>query len=478
MLRIQGSDRRLCDGLSRRDLLQVGGLGLAGGLSLPTLLAAEQARTVDSDAPAKSVILINLLGGPSHIDMFDMKPEAPAEIRGEFRPISSSVEGLDVCELMPLTARTMHHSCLVRTHSHLYNTHSPYNMLTGYSGPVIDGNHFKPTDHPSIGSVMQLAGLNSPGVPNYVWMPTYPGHSQGKHRAGPYGGFLGQRFDPLFTSYAATFRESIEGRNAHIDPPVPYAVAQLPALDVQPGLGPARLGRRRDLLAAVDSIRRRTGDTSSTATLGIFQQKALELLTSTRTRDAFDIAREPESIRTRYGEHLFGSCLLAARRLVESGTRFVGLTFESQLNGKQGAGQWDTHGNNFRLLKNFLLPTLDQCYSALVEDLSSRGMLDDTLVVLMGEMGRTPKVNKSAGRDHWTQCGFIVYTGAGVRRATIFGRSDKQAGWPVDYPVSSADHVATMYKLVGVDPRMAIFDRTGREHRAALDGEPIDGVIA
>ncbi len=478
MLRVQGSDRRLCDGLSRRDLLQVGGLGLAGGLSLPTLLAAEQARTIDSDAPAKSVILINLLGGPSHIDMFDMKPEAPAEIRGEFRPISSSVEGLDVCELMPLTARTMHHSCLVRTHSHLYNTHSPYNMLTGYSGPVIDGNHFKPTDHPSIGSVMQLAGLKSSGVPNYVWMPTYPGHSQGKHRAGPYGGFLGQRFDPLFTSYAATFRESIEGRNAHIDPPVPYAAAQLPALDVQPGLGPARLGRRRDLLAAVDSIRRRTDDTSATATLGIFQQKALELLTSTRTRDAFDIAREPESTRTRYGEHLFGSCLLAARRLVESGTRFVGLTFESQLNGKQGAGQWDTHGNNFRLLKNFLLPTLDQCYSALVEDLSSRGMLDDTLVVLMGEMGRTPKVNKSAGRDHWTQCGFIVYTGAGIRRGSIFGRSDRQAGWPVDYPVSSADHVATMYKLVGVDPRMPIFDRTGREHRAALDGEPIDGVIA
>ena len=478
MLRVQGSDRRLCDGLSRRDLLQVGGLGLAGGLSLPTLLAAEQARTIDSDAPAKSVILINLLGGPSHIDMFDMKPEAPAEIRGEFRPISSSVEGLDVCELMPLTARTMHHSCLVRTHSHLYNTHSPYNMLTGYSGPVIDGNHFKPTDHPSIGSVMQLAGLKSSGVPNYVWMPTYPGHSQGKHRAGPYGGFLGQQFDPLFTSYAATFRESIEGRNAHIDPPVPYAAAQLPALDVQPGLGPARLGRRRDLLAAVDSIRRRTDDTSATATLGIFQQKALELLTSTRTRDAFDIAREPESTRTRYGEHLFGSCLLAARRLVESGTRFVGLTFESQLNGKQGAGQWDTHGNNFRLLKNFLLPTLDQCYSALVEDLSSRGMLDDTLVVLMGEMGRTPKVNKSAGRDHWTQCGFIVYTGAGIRRGSIFGRSDRQAGWPVDYPVSSADHVATMYKLVGVDPRMPIFDRTGREHRAALDGDPIDGVIA
>ena len=142
MLSVLGSDRRLCDGLTRRDLMQVGGLGLAGGLSLPTLLASEEARAVDASAPAKSVILINLMGGPSHIDMFDMKPDAPAEIRGEFRPIPSSVPGLDVCELMPLTAKTMHHSCVVRTHTHLYNTHSPYNMLTGYSGPVINGYHF------------------------------------------------------------------------------------------------------------------------------------------------------------------------------------------------------------------------------------------------------------------------------------------------------------------------------------------------
>ena len=183
MLRIQGRVSRLCDGLTRRDLLQAGGLGLAGGLSLPDLLAAEQDR--GAAAPARSVILINLLGGPSHLDMFDMKPDAPAEVRGEFRPIRSNVPGLDVCELMPQTARTMHQSCVVRTHTHLYNTHSPYNLLTGYSGPVVNGNHFKPSDHPSIGSVMQVAGIESPGVPNYVWMPAFPGHSQSKHRAGP-----------------------------------------------------------------------------------------------------------------------------------------------------------------------------------------------------------------------------------------------------------------------------------------------------
>ncbi|MBQ15743.1 MAG: hypothetical protein CMJ65_01330 [Planctomycetaceae bacterium] len=476
MLRIQGRVSRLCDGLTRRDLLQAGGLGLAGGLSLPDLLAAEQDR--GAAAPARSVILINLLGGPSHLDMFDMKPDAPAEVRGEFRPIRSNVPGLDVCELMPQTARTMHQSCVVRTHTHLYNTHSPYNLLTGYSGPVVNGNHFKPSDHPSIGSVMQVAGIESPGVPNYVWMPAFPGHSQSKHRAGPYGGFLGQRYDPLFTTYEPKFRESIEGRNAHVDPPVPYADPQLPALDRQPGLGPARLDRRRDLLAAVDGSRGRLAGSLAVGSLDHFQQKAMELLTSTRTRDAFDLSREKQQTRRRYGDHLFGSCLLTARRLVQAGTRFVGITFESQLNGKIGGGQWDTHGNNFKLLKNFLLPTLDQCYSALVEDLHARGMLDDTLVVLMGEMGRTPKVNKSAGRDHWTQCGFIVYTGAGIRRGTVYGRSDRHAAWPVDHPVSSADHVATMYDLVGVDPQLTIFDRAGRGHRAAFDGEPVTGVIA
>jgi len=460
MLRVLGAGRRLCDGLTRREMLAAGGLGLAGGLSLPQLLRAESSRSIDTSAPAKSVILINLLGGPSHLDMFDMKPEAPVEVRGEFRPIPTTVPGLDICELMPLTARTMHQSCVVRTHTHLWNTHSPYNMLTGFSGPVTNGNHFKPTDHPSMGSVMQYAGLEAEGVPNYVWMPTIPGHSQGRRRAGPYGGLIGARYDPLFTSYTPTFREKTEGRNVHVDPPVPYAEPRLAALNSLPGVTVDRLDRRRSLLEQVEAGRRELSGRDAADSLNHFQQKALELLTSTRTRDAFDLSRESDTLRERYGRHLFGSCLLTARRLVEAGVRFVGLTYESHLDGKIGAGQWDTHGNNFKLLKNFLLPSVDQVYSALVEDLDARGLLDETLVVLMGEMGRTPKVNGNAGRDHWTQCGFIVYTGAGVRRGSFHGRSDHHAAWPIDYPVSSADHVATVYKLVG------------------LNGEPVAGVIA
>ena len=212
--------------------------------------------------------------------------------------------------------------------------------------------------------------------------------------------------------------------------------------------------------------------------LSYFQQKALEVLTSSKTRDAFDLTKEPDSVRSRYGEDLFGSCVLPARKLIEAGVRFVGLTTESHLNGKIGAGQWDTHGHNFQLLKNFNLPMLDQYYSALIEDLDQRGLLDSTLVILMGEMGRTPKINKNAGRDHWPQCGFILLTGGGIKQGTIYGRSDKHAAWPVDRPVSSADHVATIYQLLGIAPTQMISDQSGRPIPVALGGEPIWDVIA
>lgn len=476
MLRILGRGTQLCDGITRRDLMQVGAVSTLG-LSLPTQLQAEA--TGIPDGPAKSVILINLLGGPSHIDMFDMKPDAPVEIRGEFNPIPTSVTGLQICEHMPLTARTMHHSTLIRTHSHLYNTHSPYNLLTGYSGPVLINNVAKPDDQPSIGSVMQYAGLRSEGVPSFVWMPSHPGHSQGKRRAGPYGGFLGKTYDPLFTSYAPTFEGDTNGRNSYINPAVPIADPHLPALDRPADVTLNRLDRRRTLLEQLDEERAALDTSGREANLSEFQSTALGLLTSTRTRDAFDLSGERPELRERYGRNLFGSCMLTARRLVESGVKFVGVTTESQFNGKVGAGQWDTHSNNFRLLKNFNLPTLDRNYSALIEDLDDRGLLESTLVVLMGEMGRTPKVKpQNGGRDHWTQCGFIVLTGGGVKRGKLYGRSDRQAAWPLDLPVSSADHVATIYKLLGIDPHMIVHDRTGRPIPIALGGRPIRDVIA
>jgi hypothetical protein len=475
MLQVLGHGRRLCDGITRRQLMQVGAISSLG-LSLPAQLQAISGEAPDGSA--KSVILVNLLGGPSHIDMFDMKPEAPVEIRGEFSPIDTSLSGLQICEHLPMTARTMHHSTLIRTHSHLYNTHSPYNLLTGYSGPVLINNVAKPDDQPCIGSVMQHAGMRSEGVPSFVWMPSHPGHSQSKRRAGPYGGFLGKTYDPLFTSYSPTFA-STDGRSAYVNPAVPIADPHLPALDRPSEITLNRLDRRRDLLTQLDE-RRATLDVSQReSNLGQFQQTAIDLLTSTKTRDAFDLSKEAAETRERYGRNLFGSCMLTARRLVEAGTKFVGVTTESQFDGKVGAGQWDTHSNNFKLLKNFNLPTLDRNYSALIEDLDDRGLLDSTLVVLMGEMGRTPKVKpQNGGRDHWTQCGFIVLTGGGVKRGCVYGRSDRQGAWPLDFPVSSADHVATIYQLLGIDPHMIVHDRNGRPISISLEGRPIHDVIA
>lgn len=478
MLRVLGRGSRLCDGISRRDVLQAGALS-AVGLGLPPLLSEVVAGAQTPSGSAKAVILVNLLGGPSHIDMFDMKPKAPTEIRGEFGPIDTSLPGLQICEHLPLTAQTMHHSTLIRTHTHLYNTHSPYNLLTGYSGPVIVDNVAKPTDQPSIGAVMQYAGLRSRDVPSYVWMPSHPGHSQSKHRAGPYGGFLGKTYDPLFTSYQARFEGETAGRNIRTDPPVPLAEPTLSALDQLPDIALDRLNRRRSLLEQFDQQATRTKSALANSSFGGFQRQAFDLLTSGKTRTAFDLSKEPAHHRERYGRDLFGSCMLTARRLVEAGVKFVGVTTESSFDGGVGAGQWDTHSNNFRLLKNFNLPTLDRNYSALIEDLEERGLLDSTLVVLMGEMGRTPKVKKgSGGRDHWTQCGFILLSGGGVKRGTVYGESDKQAAWPISGPVSSADHVATIYQLLGIDPHLMLQDALGRPIAAALHGQPVWDVIA
>ncbi len=480
MIRILGRRSRLCDGLTRREMLRAGAIsGLGLGVSLPDVLANQATGSDSSAGSARSIILINLIGGPSHIDMFDMKLQAPVEVRGEFQPIASSVPGLQVCEHLPLTARTMHHSTLIRTHTHLYNTHSPYNMLTGYSGPVIVNNVAKPTDHPSMGAVMQYAGLRSQGVPSYIWMPSHPGHSQGKFRAGPYGGFLGRQYDAAFTAYQPRFEQKTTGRNTRIDPPTPYGEANLPLLDQMPPIELDRLNRRKSLVQQFDNQTSLFASSQAASNLTQYQRQAFELLSTNRTRDAFDLSLENSETRERYGRDLFGSSVLTARRLVEAGVRFVGVTTESQLDGKVGAGQWDTHSNNFNLLRNFNLPTLDRNYSALIEDLHDRGLLESTLVILMGEMGRTPKVNKNAGgRDHWTQCGFILLTGGGVKRGFIYGKSDRQAAWPANNPVSSADYIATVYQLLGLDPHMLIRDDLGTQVPIALHGHPVHDVIA
>jgi hypothetical protein len=478
MLRILGRPSRTCDGITRRELLRAGGLSIFGTLPLPQWLQAQALAAPKKEAPARAVILVNLLGGPSHIDMFDMKPEAPAEIRGEFRPIATSVPGLQICELLPQTARRMHLSTLIRTHSHLYNHHSPYNVVTGFSGSIV-GNEAKSDDYPSIGSVMQRAGLRARDVPSYVWMPAFPGHSQGKKRAGPYGGFLGRTYDPLFTMYKAKFDSGSQRRNVYIDPPVPLADPRLYALDGLPEITADRLDRRRTLLQQLDGQVSQLEQSRVTDGMSFYERMAFQMLTSSKTRHAFDLSTEPPHVRARYGHNLFGSCLLTARKLVEAGVKFVAVTTESQYAGGVGAGWWDTHSHNFDLLKNFNLRVLDQMYSALVDDLQERGLLDSTLVVVMGEMGRTPRVNNNAGgRDHWPQCGFILLTGGGVKRGMVYGKSDRHAAYPVENPVSSADHVATIYELVGVDPHLIVNDLSGRPRPVAPAGRPIREVMA
>jgi hypothetical protein len=473
MLRLLSRPVTACDGTTRREVLRAGALSLFGGFSLPQLLRAEAAQPGRREGSAKAVILLNLFGGPSHLDMFDPKPAAPPEVRGEFDSIETSVAGVRICEHLPRTAAALHRATLIRTHSHPYNSHNPYNVLTGFSGGSDRENYFaKPTDHPSMGSVMQYAGLRSTGVPSYVVMPAHPGYSQSLRRAGPYGGYLGAQYDPAITLCEPQFaREADPDKNAY-DPIPPIGEPMLPSVDALPDLTVDRLSRRRSLLAQVDDAVARVERSSALTGHNRFQREAFELLTNSRTRQAFDLSGEPADIRARYGQDLYGNCLLAARRLVETGVRFVAVNTESR-----GAGHWDSHENNFGMLRTYLLPTLDQIYVTLIDDLEQRGLLDTTLVVVMGEMGRSPRVNAKAGRDHWPQCGFVLMTGGGVKRGHVYGRSDPQGAWPADLPVSSGDIVATIYQLLGVDPALTVPDTVGRPIHIAHGGAPIWDVI-
>ena len=472
MLRVLGTANRLCDGVKRREVMRVGGLSLFGGLNWTQLAHAAGAAATDR-GPAKSVIMFNLLGGPSHIDMFDMKPLAPVEIRGEFSSIPTSVPGLTICELLPRLSQWMHRATLIRTFSHMFNSHDPLPFMTGFT----DGNpaaQAMPTDPPDIGAICQYLGLGPKDLPGAVCMPCFPGSGEkGHRRRGPYGGFLGKQYDPLFTLCNPTF--SREPKVKYYDPvmavgePVPPTAEALAEMTVE------RLDRRRSLIAQIDGEFARTQESAAIDTMSDAQRRAFLLLTSGRTRDAFDLNLEPASIREAYGQHLPGASLLIARRLVESGVPFVSV--HQEIFDYYGHS-YDMHSNNFSMLRNLNLPLLDQVIPALLQDLDSRGLLDSTLVVVMGEMGRTPKVNASAGRDHWPQCGFSLLFGGGVRQGLVYGSTDSIGAYPDSHPVSPADFVATVYQLMGIDPHMTVPDRSGRPIFIAHGGEPVHEIIA
>jgi hypothetical protein len=472
MISVQGTGVRLCDGLTRRELLRAGGLTLFAGMTLPRLLQAADARP-PKRGPARSVILFNLLGGPSHQDMFDLKPDAPAEIRGEFKPVATSVPGLRVCEHLPRTATLMHKATLIRTVTHGYNAHNPLALMTGFAGGEYNQIFSRPSDPPDVGAVCQYLGLGPRDLPGAVCMPCYPGQGEGIRRPGPYGGYLGSQYDPLFTVCEPTF--SRKPKVNYYDPVMPIGDPKMPSLEAAPEMTVARLGDRRRLVEQLDEQFRAAETSRSVERLDGFRRRAFDVLSSSKTREAFDLSREPDRVRERSGRNLTGSSLLAARRLVEAGVPFVSV--HAEIFGSTGHS-YDMHENNFGMLRDHNLPILDRAYPALIDDLENRGLLDSVLVVVMGEMGRSPKVNAKAGREHWPQCGFSLLTGGGVKKGCVYGSTDRIAAYPQDHPVSPGDVVATIYELLGIDPHTTVPDQTGRPIPIAHGGEPIRDVIA
>jgi hypothetical protein len=473
MLTVLGRPRRCCDGYSRRELLQAGALSLFGSLLAPPVSTIRAANPRLSGGRATSVVLLDLFGGPSHVDTFDPKPLAPAEIRGTFRTIATSLPGLRICEHLPRLARWMHRTSLIRTVSHGYNSHNPYAVMTGYTGGSDREDYFaKPSNHPGMGAVCQYFGIGRRlDLPGYVVLPAMPGYSQGLRRAGPYGGYLGAQYDPVFSVCAEHAGNAIvDDKDAYNHKIVPRGEPRLPPLPADVTVD--GLDRRRTLLKQVDEQAHRLGSTS----MGLMtcrQQQAFQLLTSPSARLAFDLAKEPSAVRDRYGRDTFGASVLLARRLVEAGVTFVTVHTETK-----GPGHWDTHENNFNLLEHFLLPFLDGALTSLLEDLAKRGLLETTLVVVTGDMGRTPRVNGKAGRDHWPQCGFCLLAGGGVKEGMVYGTSDKSGAYPIEHPVSPGDLVATIYQQLGVDPETTVPDQVGRPVSIAHGGLPIRAILA
>ena len=471
MLTLLGRSRATCDGHSRREVLRAGALALFGSV-LPQPAGASARAT----APAKSVILIDLYGGPSHIDMFDMKPAAPREVRGEFDPIATSLTGLRICEHLPRLAKWMHKTTLIRSVTHGYNSHNPYAVMTGFTGGNDQQDYFaRPSNHPSMGSVCQYLGVGqTPGVPGYVLLPAYPGYSEGLRRAGPYGGYLGNAYNPLFTTCDPDFggRKVTRGDLKDFYDPTIMPIGD-PLLPIPKEITLDTLDRRRKLLDQLDRVASRSEIAGPEQVMQKRQRQALELLLSPKSRQAFDLDREPARVRDRYGRDVFGSSALLARRLVEAGVTFTTIHTESL-----GNGHWDTHANNFNLLKGFLLPWFDRSLTALLDDLETRGLLETTLVVVTGDMGRTPRVNKSAGRDHWPQCGFCLLAGGGTRKGLVYGASDGQAAYVRDFPVTPGDLCATIYHQIGIDPDTMVPDQNGRPLHITHGGSVVRGVLA
>jgi hypothetical protein len=478
MITVLGSEKRCCDGFTRREVLRAGGLAALGSFGLPELLAAEQSRpTGFPTGKAKSVIMLYLMGGAPAQDMFDLKPKAPVEVRGEFKPIATSAPGVEICEHLPKMAGWMHKAAIVRSVNHKAGCHNTLPSYTGYEEPLQNIVTTKDTYPPSMGSVCEYLNTQRGVLPAYVYLPNYMGWGQNVRRPGPYAGFLGQRYDPLFTECSPYIDKDVPP----CMPGYPQVVRGVPEVVhgvLRDGITIDRLNSRHTLVEQIDE-QLRSAEVGQIERYGRQRQRAFDLLTSQRAKAAFDLEKEDATLRASYGNTLFGQSTLIARRLVEAGVRFVNVTWDCYWE-KLGLQWdcWDTHVRNFAVLREYNLPYFDMAYTALLEDLNGRGLLDETLVVVMTDFGRTPKINARGGRDHWTFCYSIVLAGAGIRGGTVHGASDEQAAYVKDKPTSTGDVCATIYRCLGIDPEMMLPDRTGRPIAIAHGGRPIDGILA
>jgi len=459
--------------LHRRDaMIRLGKLGL-GALTLPNLLTSASAGAA-GNAPhrrAKSCIYIFLWGGPPQQDLWDMKPEAPLGIRSLFRPIRTVVPGIDVCDQMPLLARQMDKVAVVRSVSHGSNIHeaSVYHMLTGKQNPtlVAPRNIRRRTDFPNFAAVQSY--FSPPGkMPPAVTIPRPIGHD-GITYAGTYAGFLGPRYDPMELREAPNSGD----RPAH-------------AVSMADGINDARLIARRGLLHLIDEQDRCLQHSRTTEGLGGFYEQAFRMVSSAAAKRAFNLDLEPPSLRDRYGRNEYGESFLLARRLIEADVRLVSVIWMYFMPAGRIANVWDNHGGTaglggiggYAMLKEkYCIPPLDQAYSALIGDLADRGLLEETLVVAVGEFGRTPKINANQGRDHWGMCQSALLAGGSIRGGQVYGSTDKLAAYVKDNPVSPEDLLATIHHAMGISPESEIRDRDGRPFRVC-EGRPVTDLFA
>jgi Protein of unknown function (DUF1501) len=466
--------------LSRRSLLEAGGAGLFG-LSLPRLLQAE-ATVKTHPARARSVIFLMLFGGPSQLETFDLKPSAPSKIRGPFSPIACKTPGLLISDQLPRLAASSDKFCVVRTMTHPYNDHSggAHYIQTGKQWPIPIGGGFNatPRDWPSMGSVVEYLSQHQPQVfasraaganlPAYVVAPNFLGRLQEYsiqlRRPGEYAGWLGRGYDPLTTMIDKRDKKDNPYIRPCTDDELNY---QIQGLALPAELTLDRVSRRQTLAQQLDEQLRSLDAAPQLAAIDNFQARAFSLATSPETKRALDIRQEPAELRDKYGRNLFGQSVLLARRLVEAGVRYVTVHFDCP----DGYG-WDSHIHSDEV-KSHLLPALDNALASLLDDLSARGLLDETLVVCLGEMGRTPQATDRWGRGHWSTLFPALLAGAGIRGGAVYGTSDKDAAYPIDRPTRPEDLAATIYHALGIDHHLQLPDAAGRPVTIVEGGQPL-----